>query len=306
MISKHFIFLCFFVITPTIYAQKTLDKAHPSGTLLPDRILASPESVFKKFRNAGMEPVTHVLTNMEKEKVENAFSVLPPLYQAILKKHLHSTSFMDNMPNTALTSVVETTDSIGQFNITFHTEILQETISEWATWKENTNYVQSQDNEYHLSIDAGKLDAIIYVLLHEATHIVDAVLKITPHPENIEALVQPTPFTQNIWYKMNTPMQKFIIPLLETTRFRSGKPILISEASEVYKELQQTPFASLYSMALWHEDLAEIATIYHLAAKLNQPFRISVKKNNREIYNFEPLNNEFVKMRLPLLEKFYL
>ena len=298
--------LCFFVLTPNIYAQKIQDKKYPSGSLLSDRIQISPESVFSKFRSAGMKPVNHVLTNPEKEKVEKAFSVLPPLYQDILKEHLHSISFMDNMPNTALTSPVETTDSKEKFNITFRAEILYETISEWATWKENTGYLKTNDSEdYHISVEAGEMDAIIYVLLHEATHVVDAVLKITPHPENNEALIQPTQFTRNIWDAINMPVQEFIIPLLETTRFRSGKPISISQAAEVYKALLHTPFVSLYGMASWHEDLAEIATIYHLVEKLHQTFRISVKKNDKEIYRYEPLKNELVIKRLPQMANFY-
>lgn len=54
-----------------------------------------------------------------------------------------------------------------------------------------------------------------------------------------------------------------------TTRFRSGKPVLISSAPKVYEALKETPFASLYSMASWHEDLAEMLTIYHLTQKMN-------------------------------------
>ena len=132
----------------------------------------------------------------------------------------------------------------------------------------------------------------------------DAVLELTPHPEERDTLIEPTPFTQGIWHK-NVPEEAFISPLLETTRFRSGKPVLISKAPEVYKALQETPFASLYSMAAWFEDFAELATIYHLTEKLKQPFRISVKKNNKEIISFEPLKNKLVKKRLDQLRIFY-
>jgi len=85
------------------------------------------------------------------------------------------------MPNTALTSPVETNDSVKMFNITFRAEILKQTISEWTTWKENTCYIKSQNNEYQIMIDAANLDAIVYVLLHESTHVVDAALNINPH-----------------------------------------------------------------------------------------------------------------------------
>lgn len=301
---KSFLYMsfCFFLVVPNVYAQQV---GSPQTIDLADRVEPAPESVFTKFREAGMQPVNHVLTETEKKKVSKAFAALPPLHQKILKEHLHSISFMDNMPNTALTSTLITSGTTKMFNITFRAEILNETISEWATWKENTCYIKSEDNEYEVIIDAGTLDAIVYVLLHEATHVVDAVLNIAPHPDDTDVLVPPTPFTANVWYKINTPVEKFINPLLETTRFRSGKAIPISSAPNVYKALQETPFASLYSMASWHEDLAEILTIYHLTANMNQPYKILVKKNGTTVFTFQPFTNKRVVKRQSKLAVFY-
>lgn len=82
-----------------------------------NRILPAPQSVLDKFRSAGMNPVTHSLTASEKQMVEQAFSQLPALHVRILKEHLHSISFMDKMPNTALTSPVETDVGGKMYNI---------------------------------------------------------------------------------------------------------------------------------------------------------------------------------------------
>lgn len=293
---------CFFLATMTIRAQQ-LDSLQIIA--LSERTLPAPESVFKKFREAGMNPVNHELTEMEKKKLSRAFAILPPLHQKILKEHLHSISFMDNMPNTALTSPVETSGPEKMFNITFRAEILNETISQWATWKENTYYLKSENKEYEVIIDTGNLDAIVYVLLHEATHVVDAILNITPHPDETDSLITQTPFTTDVWHNINEPLKRFINPLLETTRFRSGKTISISSAPDVYKELNQTPFASLYSMASWHEDLAELLTIYHLTSKMSQPYKIEVKKNGVTLVYYEPFANKRVLKRQSTLEMFY-
>lgn len=291
------IVLSLFLAIP-IYAQL------PNSDLA-KRVLIAPESVFKMFREAEMNPVNHELTAVERAKVEKAFAILPPLYQKMLKTHLHSISFMDNMPNTALTSPVESSDSMQLFNITFRAGILNETISEWATQKENTCYDRSANPDFEISVEAGTLDALQYVLLHEATHVLDAVLNITPHPEERGALVNPTPYTKGIWYKMNVPTEPFIDSLLEQTRFRSGKMVPIALAPEIYKALGKTPFASLYAMASWFEDLAELATIYHLTHKMNQPFRVVVRKNNLELSKFEPMKNKGVKKRMKQLALFY-
>jgi hypothetical protein len=269
------------------------------------RVSTAPQSVFKMFREAGMNPVNHELTATEKAKVEKAFAVLPPLHNKILMKHLQSISFMDNMPNSALTSPVTGIDSMKMFNITFRANVLNETISEWATWKENTCYDGLANPGYQVKIQAGGLNAFLYLLLHEATHVVDAVMKLTPHPLNKTDSVIATSFTNGIWEKLLIPSKIYTDTLLEKTRFRSGNSVSIKLAPAIYSSLEQMPFVSLYGMASWQEDIAELETIYHLTSKLNQPFYIQVYENNSEIMRFEPMKNSLVQRRLKLLKVFY-
>ena len=299
MTRKYFVytFLSLFINITCINAQQS--------NALTERIQPAPESVFKKFRDAGMDPVEHQLTDMERQKLNNAIAILPPLHQKILKKQLHSISFMDNMPNTALTSPVKTSDSVKMYNITFRAEILNQTISEWTTWKENTCYLKSADNPYQVMIEAGNLDAIIYVLLHEATHVVDGALNLTPHLDEKDTWAGSTAFTQNVWDKYNKPSEHVISPILETVLFRSGKPIAISYAPEVYKAILKTPFVSLYSTASWYEDLAEALTIYHLTEKMKQPYKVIVLKNGIQEVLYEPRKNKHVKKRHNYLQLFY-
>jgi len=304
MFCKYFlsIFLCLFFVVINIQAQQ--NTGSPIGALT-ERIRPAPESIFEKFRNAGMKPVTHQLTEIEKQKLNYAFSILPPLHQKILKKHLQSISFMDNMPNTALTSRIETSDSLKMYNITFRAEILNQTISEWTAWKENTCYVKSPEDGYQITIDAGNLDAFIYVLLHEATHVVDGVLDLTPHLDEQDVFIGSTAYTKNVWDKFNKTLPNVINPLLETTLFKTGKPMPDSNATDVYKALRETPFVSLYSTASWYEDLAEMLTIYHLTEKMKQPYKVIVKKNGIEIITYEPNKNKQVKKRQNKLQVFY-
>lgn len=302
MICKYFVSITLYFFITISYAQQT---SNSEITALTERTQISPESIFKKFRDAGMNPTNHELTAIEKEKLNKAFSVLPPLHQKILKKHLHSISFMDNMPNTALTSPVQSSDSVKMYNITFRAEILHQTISDWTTWKENTYYVKSANNEYQISIDAGSLDAIVYILLHEATHVVDGVLNLTPHLDEKDVWIGSKAFTQNVWDNYNKPSENVINSLLETTFFRSGKPLAISKAPDVYKALQKTPYVSLYGTASWFEDLAETLTIYHLTTKMNQPYKVLVTKNGVPVSSYEPAKNRNVKKRQNYLDIFY-
>ena len=301
--KKKLILLFFTIIIFSSISAQT--NSNEIDRFYKNRITEAPGSVFEKFIDAGMQPTNHELTEAEHEKVAKAFSLLPPLHIKILKENLHSISFVDNMPNTALTSPIASADSIKKFNITFRAGILNETISEWATLKERSLYDTATKPSLEIQIDAGNLDAFVYVLLHEATHVVDAVLKLTPDANEDENLVQHTLYTKNLWRLFNCPMTKFTNPILENIRFRSGKVQPITSAQETYSELEKTPFVSLYGMASWYEDIAELVTIYHLTNKLSQPFVIYIKENGGIKSKFEPMKNKLVKKRLKQLEVFY-
>lgn len=269
------------------------------------RIAATPEKVMLSFKEAGMDPTVHSLTSEELQKVERAFLILPPLHQTILQKHLKSISFLDGMPNTALTSPVESEDSLAQFNITFRAGILQETVTEWLNKKEATCFKIDANDSLSVWLDGGELDAIQYIFLHEATHVVDAVLALTPKVAQVSDIPVHTDFTAGIWSFMNKPSATYLFPVLEGTRFRSGKVVSRNEIAAIYDALDHTPFVSLYGMASWHEDIAEFLTVYHLTQKLNQPFRIIIKKGDQTIHTYEPIHKQLAKERFKYMDVFY-
>ncbi|SFT37049.1 hypothetical protein SAMN04489724_0451 [Algoriphagus locisalis] len=290
--------LALVLFTVKVSAQKVGDEFR-----LNERVDLTPDGIISNFQEMGMDPVNHILTIEEQEIVEQAFDVLPPVHQEILKEHLHSISFLDNMPNTALTSPVGDSEDTKMFTITFRAEILQQTISEWATWKEQGNYEPNSDVK--VIVDAGDLNAMVYILLHEATHVVDAVLGISPKQEKLDSLSTATGFTLDTWSSMNAPTQSYRKTILEKTRFRGGGPVSMTLAPEVYQSLAQTPFVSLYGMASWFEDLAELTTIHHLTNKLDQPYQIQVVKQGVEVFHFEPMESKEVQQRIYHLDLFY-
>ncbi|RZJ85169.1 MAG: hypothetical protein EOO20_20380 [Chryseobacterium sp.] len=252
-----------------------------------------------------MKPFVHELTASDKEKIEQAFSILPPLHQRILKKHLHSITFLDSMPNTALTSDVDTARSLRTFNIIFRAGILNESISKFATWKENTGFDSSGNSGMTVEVNAGDNNAFQYALLHEATHIVDKVLDLTPSVHDPKASFKHTISTMGIWQHHTTVAKQFIFPTLEKSRFRSGKILPIELTPQLYSDLSKTPFPSLYSISNWHDDIAELLAIYHVTKKLKQPYLVVVKKNGLTVKTYEPIKNKLVKKRLKQMNIFY-
>ena len=275
---------------------------------LANRVKRALPETFESFRAAGMNPREHILTVSEKKVVADAFAGLPHLYQVVLKDHLHSISFMDDMPNTALTSPLNINDSFRLYNITFRAGILHENVSQWLTWKEGTCF-DLAGSDISISVNGGNVGALTYVLMHEATHVLDLALGVLP-TDKPESRANPLFFASN-FVKGAWSGHRKTDPLLSDTlflknRFHIGGEVLPADmAVKVYESMQSSPFVSLYSTSSWNEDLAEYLSVYHLTQVQKQPFVILVYKKDREIFRYEPMNSELVKSRARITGEFY-
>jgi hypothetical protein len=231
------------------YRSHGLDPA----SSLESRIKETPAAVLKMFTDSGLgTPTAHALAAEERQKLSKAFAALPPLHRRILGERLRTVSFLDGMPNTALTSTVNPNEPYRLFDITIRAAVLGEDVSEFLTQKERTCF-DTAGSSLSVSIEGGQLDAIVYVLLHEATHVVDSSLRINPGG-----------FTEGVWSERTIVAARYRDPLLERIGFRADGGILsIDRADAVYAALRRTPFVSLYGSSNWHDDVAELVAWYH-------------------------------------------
>lgn len=302
------------------YELHRLDPTRP----LIDRMGTTPESVLQILRDAEMSPVAYELNDQDRQNVADAISILPPLHRKVLQQRLRSISFVNNMPNTALTSTVNPSEAYPLFDITIRAEILEQSASEWVAekegscfeWQGSTNLVEPRPaaevpapDAIRLTADVGTVTAIQYVLLHEATHIVDATNEITPSLQAAEGEVarnDETPFTGGVWADHTTPVRQYQDPDLMSIRFRRTGTVLKAEkATEVYLALSKTPFVSLYGSCARTEDLAEYVTVYHLTQELNQPFRITIQAGANILLSHEPMKSELTRRRMDFMKQFY-
>jgi hypothetical protein len=271
---------------------------------LADRVQSTPASVLTLFKEAGMAPRPHALTGPEQQLIAEAFTTLPPLHQRILRAHLQSISLLDEMPNTALTSLESGEAPFQVFHITLRAAILSQTVSAWATEKERTCFDFANS-----PVDVGPRPAFEYVLLHEATHIVDAVLHLTPAASvkgKLPGSAAAHPFTAGVWQDRTTVVPAYRDTLLTTIRFRRGGRLLpVGQATQVYTALQRTPFESLYGSSAWTEDLAEYVSVHHFTHKLKQPFRVVIHNGPQEVFRYEPMKKVLVQRRRRVMKRFY-
>lgn len=280
--------------------------AQSSARVVADSVLArrigpAPQQFFEMLRLP--EARSRTLTTADREKVEAALGLLPPLHRSVLGERLAEISFVEGMPNNALTYPHPGDSTEGLFNVTIRAGVLNETVSELLTKKERTCF-DTGSSPLELFIEAGDEPALVYVLLHEATHIVDRSLGLTPSDDrDVEKEVA---LVKGAWESRLVADPRYRSPLLEGSCYRTrGAVYPISEAQAVYEALAATPFASLYGSYNWHDDIAELVTWYHLTERLGRPYRIEIRQEDETVFSYEPMRSPLVRARLGELQRFY-
>jgi hypothetical protein len=243
----------------------------------------------KEFKNAGMEDVKpHILTTLERAKVEAALTSLPTLSKQVLEKKLHRLAFVDGIPGTG-TGLTSPDAKTGLYDITLRASILDEPLSTFLTTKERRVFTDDGSG-LTVKVKGTGTDALTYVLLHESTHVMDKSCGITADPHSR--------FTADIWTS-----QKKIVPQLAssaaaTTVFRGVALLGAGQAAIVYDALAQTPFVSLYATASSMEDFAELVAWHEVLKQHHGDLIIEVNDARGEtLRQWEPLRFPRVQKR---------
>jgi hypothetical protein len=265
---------------------------------LMSRVKQVPKELEQILSQYGkFHPISYMPVKSEREQLERAFSMLPVIYLNIIRAHVRSISFVDSISLRALTYTVNRAN-YGIYDIVINRATLSQDVSTWLTNKERTCF-ESGNSPLSVSFQAGSLDAIVYVLMHETTHVVDDVLRLTEAGSvYFEAnKVTANAFNGGIWMNRSTLALKFRHSILDSTRFRLGQVLPIDSARSVYTAFEETPFVSLYSMFSLSEDVADLFTVYYLTQHLSQPYVIEIKNKGRVIFSYEPAKSPSIKER---------
>ena len=276
------------------------------------RISLPPDIVLHHLRQLDNRPdyTGYVPTRQELAGFEKAISMLPVLNRSMLEKRLLAVYFIPNFMGSGLTEwVLDRKDEVYGFMV-INPLVLRHDISELLTIKERTCYINDVPG-FSVRISAGaQCSGLLYILLHESTHLVDYVLHITPYVDDaindyLDRHITRTPFTGRVWTAYSRPVKKLSFTG-RVSFYGIRKPALkLSDSFNIYRELSSSPFVSLYGSQTWAEDLAEMLSFYHITEILKQPYAISVWKGQRLLLSVRPMDSPSVKVRLKAMDLFY-
>ena len=172
-------------------------------------------------------------------------------------------------------------------------DTLKGDMSEWMTYRENTCFDSTGSPKVSVHGDCGRRHTgFLYILLHESTHAVDYIRRITPFVEPIirdvglgSGLAE-TEFTSGVWSKYAEPLPAVDFTCQTDAAFYGlgGGPLIpIGEAAAVYSRLSESPFVSLYASMNRAEDLVELVTGNHFCTELGEPNIVSLYRNGEMV-----------------------
>lgn len=272
--------------------------AFDSSASLDSRIMLPPESVQQHYRALpNLSLKFHEPDKSERLEILNALDKLPTFARRALMEHVRSICFLDGTPANGTTEMEAGSALHPVFNMMLRAGLLHETVSEFLTRKENTYYFEDGSN-VRLSIEAGSLPAVLYVLLHESVHVIDISNRFGKEgkprvlPDGSTDLL-----VNEIWGNARTKIPSYASSLFQISWFGTGKRENIESAEATYRQLSKTPFVSLYGSSNWYDDIAELVSCYYLTQVLGQPYRIVLRRDNVTFYTLSPMNSPLVRQR---------
>lgn len=272
-----------------------IDVASPLRT----RVGAPEPSVVAAYAGTGASDIhVHVLTDAEWARFDTALARLPALHRRILQRHLKRLSFLDLKPGagSALTARIgEGTGEDAAFSITLRASLLDESLASFLGSKEANLFVDDGTGQ-RLQVEAGALDALTYVLLHEATHVVDQVLGLTADSH--------APLMAGVWESAREPVAAQASSLALQTGFRRAPRIPLDKAPAYYQALAASPFVSFYATAAAPEDIAELFAWQQLSACSAQAVSVQIRDAaGQVVFTYAPLENRVATARFAQVQQ---
>jgi hypothetical protein len=286
------------------FSNYTFDPASP----LADRIVAAPSFVLDYLNKYDKVDFYQDYSPTEEELslARHYMSLLPEGYQTILQSHLLGIYFIRNFVGSALTEFAYDKDKNLYAFLAINSTTLSTPISDWLTLRDQSCF-SPDSSDTKLSSDCGtSYTGFIYAILHESSHIVDGVLHYHPNPTPKDE--RAFTFAAKFWQGFDRPVPQFDFSHRKNLAFyglNGGPKLSMKEALQTYRELSQSPFASLYGSQTILEDFAELFTWSYYTKVLHQKYATTITQDGTTSFTYVPMDNPLVRQRALALINLY-
>lgn len=287
-----------------------------------ERVAIAPENVIDYLRkdnsyNGYSEiPTSREIDDKQMKVVINAVSSLPSEVKRFISEHVVGIFLVKDLGSTAYTEILKNDDDSKGYKsyIALDVNAINRTANEWATWKENSVFAADSNITIDLKIatdeENNELVTITYVLVHEVGHIVGVANKSHPNwfvggdPSLFE-------FSAYSWLyddKKVSSIYDKAFPLREKVKFYqfTASELKSDSIPEVYRQLKETSFCSLYGAINMYDDFAECFAQYVHVELMKRPYVLTIQaKEHTVLVINEPIRSQELYPKKMFIQKLF-
>lgn len=286
-------------------------KFDPSSSVV-SRIQAAPTFILSKLKAADncSNYTSYIPSGKEMKLFNDYLKLLPPANINVLQTSVVGIYFVKGFNGGSMIDwIVDDKGNLYTYMV-FNSKVLSMDITDFLSNKEMTCF-ESEKKTMSMEIYAGKkYKGLIYTLLHESTHAVDAMNRITPfvfpsYAKMVKTPSDATPFTEDVWNHFNETVEDYDISHRKNIAYYKDAPIEMAETLMMYMELEETPFVSMNAGISWSDDIAETVTFFHLTKVLKQPYEVRIKLKGTLLESYNLAESDCFQKRVFPKDTFY-
>ena len=323
MNKKYFIpiMLMVYLVSCSSEQQKTMKKLReePACRLesyeenlqvpLEDRVFDAPDFLIdylKRMDNTERYKA-YAISQDDRDMVKKCIEELPKKIKGVLDTKLFGIFFVDKFIGAGMCDSVFDRKGALYSIIILNSRILKVSMSNWMNYRDNSIFNKTA-NITVKSICKPNNPQLLQTLVHEISHVYDYHMHVTPYTDPQLAIFKKsdsTPFIDNVWESYYTPVKEYNFRNRNNISFYGlgRRKVDNSYAAELYRDLSNTPFSSMYGSLSWGEDFAEAFTWFYLWKRFGIEYKVNVYRNKTLLVEFSPSKNKIVKQRSRILEE---
>jgi hypothetical protein len=191
--------------------------------------------------------------------------------------------------------------------IILNPNILKTSMSDWINFRDNSIFNETKGITAKSICKPNNLQ-LLHTLVHEISHVYDYHIHVTPYTDaelTIFKTSDTSAFIDNVWESYYKPVKEYNFSNRDNLSFYGlgDKKIDSLYAAELYKDLLNTPFSSIYGSSSWGEDFAEVFTWFYLEKRFGIEYTVNVYRDRTLLVVFSPSKNKKIERRIKILEE---